>query len=127
MALVWSTKKVQGADALCYADGPENPREKCLKPATEQLIWLCLELDLMEISEKNLEEWLFRLEVARALDSVETRPCRRTLPDLATLRAHIGLCTNVAPKTRAKYMAKVRRLLEETCANNARRSLRMAR
>lgn len=58
MSLDWNIGKVPNKEKVCWIG--DDPKTKTLNPVTEALIWRSLSLDLGEIKETNLDEWLFR-------------------------------------------------------------------
>ena len=70
----------------------------------ERLIWETMAVDLGEISEKNLDEWVFRMAVMQTLRNRINDSFGPVTKDF--LRPYIGLFTNVADTTRAKFMNK---------------------
>lgn len=106
MALHWSTEKC--------AD-PESLDSEVL----EGLIWACLSVDLPGITRKNLEEWVFRLAYMRHIGHAIFRN-----PDLETaegLEPFVGLSTNVAPLTRARWLRKTSKWIEREVGIDLRR------
>jgi hypothetical protein len=100
---------------------PEEDGEKDLtvkqrlNPITDALIWRSLLVGLNKITEKNLDEWMYRIycneivfqDPFKAYDFHETegwveRPfCKQDLID------HIGLSTNVSNTTRKQFWKKL--------------------
>lgn len=58
MSLDWNIGKVPNKEKTCYIG--DDPQTKTLSPVTESIIWRSMSLDLGEITEKNIHEWLFR-------------------------------------------------------------------
>lgn len=106
MSLNYDLTKIKDFKALYICE--ENEQEECqLNPTTERLIFLSMEVDLGEISEKNVDEWLVRLEMMRMVGWAPRTPITR-----ADIERHIGLRTNVASKTRAGYKTKLAKHIE---------------
>lgn len=111
MSLNFKLDKIKDYKTLCWvrldADGEK------LNPVTDGLIWSTMSIGLGEITEKNINEWLVRLQFSDKLfgtllikagengERVE-RPITRE-----ELVAHIGLRTNVTNETRAKWMKRM--------------------
>ena len=104
MSLTWSITAVKDFGQLhqTHEDGSYE-----LGPTTERLIFLTMQVDLGEITEKNLDEWIFRLALMK---KVGWTP--RTEIVRADLERHVGLKTNVHSTTRAQFRTKVIKNLE---------------
>ncbi len=82
-----------------------NHREMCwngdnLAPITHNLVWATIGVGLGAITEKNLPEWLFRLEFLNRIG------CDLGNLDKPALEAHIGLSCNVIDESRAKFIKR---------------------
>ena len=79
-----------------------------LNPVTNALIWSTMSVGLGSITEKNLNEWIVRLEFSDKLFGTmlkkdgEDRPFTRE-----ELVAHIGLSCNVVDETRVKWTKRM--------------------
>lgn len=82
--------------------------------ANNTFIWGCLLVGLMEINEKNAEEWRDRYHFYDALCGPfyyrRKKPYR---PTLAEVKERIGLRTNVSHETGTQFRAKVYRAFAE--------------
>jgi hypothetical protein len=109
MSLNWNISKVANKDTVCfnYPEGESGPR--ALRGLTERLIWATLVVDLGKITAKNIDEWLFRLDVAARV--YEDRDGFGAI-DREDLTKHIGLETNVIDTTRAGFLRKMTKSLE---------------
>lgn len=78
-------------------------------PVTDALIWMTMVVDMNEITEKNVDEWSFRIGIMQKV---------RGTPEFAggigsffitrkDLTDHIGLRTNVGNKSRSRFLAKI--------------------
>lgn len=114
MALHWNVTKCADAEALT---------KKPEWGITEALIWMTMAVDLGDITEKNLDEWMVRLRVVEKT----TGPILRdgNGKDLKVTREmverRIGLKTNVINKTRAFWAKKTARMLFEDAEREVRR------
>lgn len=95
MSLDYNLKEIAEYKVRCFVGGEMNP-------VTVRLIHLTMTVDLTAIEEKNLAEWMFRLEMIRRLGGHQQEPAAT----LEELRAHIGLRTNVATVTRAAWLKR---------------------
>ena len=71
-------------------------------------IWWSLLLDLNSITEKNADEWLWRIKFATQLNGPTYLNSDKTpyIPTLDEIKKRIGLKTNVSNKTRNQFIAK---------------------
>src|SRR6266851_6278401 len=121
MALHWSIERVTDWQQLV-----ENDEQREI---TEAIVWPALVYDLSGVTEKNIDEWLFRQEFARRVDDFYpiTRPRsqvhKRDLFTRAELERRIGLSTNVTTTSRAAFQKK----LIEKVASDVDRVIRAER
>ena len=105
MALHWSIESVK--DWKEIADDDEQ------RKITEAVVWAALVYDLSGVTEKNVDEWLFRQEFARHINDFYpiTRPRsqghKRDLFTRTALERRIGLSTNVTNTSRAAFQKKL--------------------
>ena len=84
-------------------------KEQQWHPVTNALIWKTMAVDLGEITEENIDEWVWRVQFLQALDGAEFGDgesgeafiVRKDLED------HIGLSTNVSNRTRQQFLSKL--------------------
>lgn len=107
MSLNWNITKVANKDTVCFNDNGDGDCR--LSGLTERLIWATLVVDLGKITAKNIDEWLFRLDVAARV--YEDRDGYGAI-DREDLTKHIGLETNVIDTTRAGFLRKMTKSLE---------------
>lgn len=125
MSLDWNIKEVRDRKDLFHTfktktrpngeveetDDIETPRKDKLGMFLDTLIWACMSVDLRGIEEKNIEEWMFRLQVLEMTkDKIPSDPRFRITRGV--LRRFIGLHTNVYTTTRRAFMAKIAKYLE---------------
>lgn len=72
-----------------------------MKPLTHQLIFMCMVVDLTAITDKNIDEWRFRMAFYSRIYGED-----RKLPSRDDLVKHIGLRTNVSTLSRAAWMKR---------------------
>ena len=94
MSLDWNIGKVPSKETVCWIG--TDPQTKTLNPVTEALIWRSMSLDLGEIKEANVPEWLFRTRYysrlfGKPLNKVvgRCRNCRNTEEDIKRLGVHL--------------------------------------
>lgn len=92
---------------------PDNPDQ--YHPVMNALIWTAMSIGLGAITEKNWEEWVFRI---RFSDWVAGETYLRTHTDdgpvkyvitVEEIKSYIGLTTNVSTVTRTKFLNEERR------------------
>jgi len=81
---------------------------------TNVLIWATMTIDLGEITEKNIDEWLFRAKLYTKATGHGLGSNKDGIwnPSKEDLIKRIGLHCNVCSTTRAAYMKKVMKALE---------------
>ena len=105
MALHWSIERVKDWQQLTEDDEQRK--------ITEAVVWAALVYDLNDVTEKNVDEWLFRQEFARHTDDFYpiTRPCsqdhKRDVFTRTELERRIGLSKNVTNTSRAAFQKKL--------------------
>jgi hypothetical protein len=105
MALHWSIARVKDWQQLAEDDEQRK--------ITEAVVWAALVYDLSGLTEKNIDEWLFRQEFARRVDDLYpiTRPRsqdhKRDLFTRTELERRIGLSTNITTTSRAAFQKKL--------------------
>lgn len=82
----------------------------------DQCIWSSLSVGLGELTEKNLEEWLFRLSAIDLLNGVNRANAMES--NLKMLRKCVGLSTNVSNITRKKFLNEIKARLESRVKND---------
>jgi hypothetical protein len=105
MALHWSIERVR--------DWKEIAEDDEQRKITEAVVWAALVYDLSSITEKTIDEWLFRQEFARRVDDFypiirpRSQDHKRDLFTRAELARRIGLSTNVTNSSRAAFQKKL--------------------
>src|SRR3984893_4526665 len=105
MALHWSIARIK--------DWKEIAEDDEQRKITEAIVWAGMVYDLSGVTEKNVDEWRFRQELARRVDDFYpiTRPRsqdhKRDLFTRAELERRIGLSTNVTNTSRAAFQKKL--------------------
>jgi hypothetical protein len=88
-------------------------------PVTDCLIWATMPLDLGEITEKNVDEWTWRMSLYQRLRGPYLKSkdgaFRITRKDI---EQHIGMVTNVITEPRSKWLKKV--LKDYRCFHEAK-------
>lgn len=118
MSLNYKLTGIKDWETVCAH--PDNPDH--LNPITDALIWGTIYVDLGSITEANVPKWIDRLRQLAVIDDyllVGAGGAKRN-PTEAELRSHIGLTTNVSPKTDAQFARKIGRLVREKAEGAAR-------
>lgn len=103
MSLNVNVSKVANHDSVCFVGEGEGRK---WRPLTTTIAFMCMAVDIGEITEQNAEEWYCRaclINDLYASASIEP-PAEITIADI---RAHIGMQTNVITMTRAKWISKI--------------------
>jgi hypothetical protein len=123
MPLNWNVANVKDHDNVCFYEAKKSDPdtglvkgERYLKGFTDALVWLTMSVGLDEITEDNIDEWVYRLGIEYAIhDSTVSRCVNgewvRMRHDENSLRKHIGLYTNAGTISREEYHQKVIRFL----------------
>jgi hypothetical protein len=123
MALTWNVGNVKGYKTLCYQVAEKNNADygikagdSYLKGTTDALIWLTMSVGLSEITEDNIDEWMYRLAIEYAMNPSTVNRCvdgewEPIYHDENSIRQHIGLYTNAGTISRKEYHEKVLRIL----------------
>ena len=101
MALHWSIKRVKHVEEIT-ADTDQ-------RGITDAIVWASLVYDLGRVTEKNVDEWLFRQEFARRVDDFYPlyRGAERSTLTRADVERRIGLETNVTTTSRVAFQKKI--------------------
>ena len=105
MALHWSIE--------CVKDWQQLAEDGEQRKITEAVVWAALVYDLSGVTEKNIDEWLFRQEFALHVDDFypiiqpKSQDHKRDLFTRAELERRIGLSTNVTNASRAAFQKKL--------------------
>lgn len=106
MALHWDSTKCN----------PPEPADDNDFNGRECMIWGSIAVDMGEITEKNVGEWMFRL---RFLERIGQGISTVSIPE-SVVRRWVGLKMNVFTETRKKWMKKRMERLEEQVEYNLR-------
>ena len=104
MSLDYELGKIANYKEVCYTG---EPGQRKMSPVTHALIFITMSVDIGRITEKNYLEFYSRAKFVAALFGC-TLYRDRTESDFTVeeIRAHIGLHTNVADKTRAYFVKR---------------------
>lgn len=112
MSLDWSTQQ-------CDPPLPKNSDDSALR---NTLTWGSMAVDLGSITDKNVDEWLFRLYFQEEIGMDYISLGEMTMEDvLAGLIRWKGLSTNVQTLTRKQWIAKQMKIMEDRVARKIRR------
>ena len=96
MALKWDLKDCD--QSACWdADGK-------MTQTCQSLIWATMVVGLDSLTEKNVDEWVIRLNVDHRLIGTFSAPSEGI--NVEMLKPFYGIKTNATPLTRAKYLMK---------------------
>ena len=121
MSLNWDITNVKDHKSVCWLPDPEgeiNPKTGevyvMMNPVTKALIFATMSVDIGRITEDNADEFYARLGFFRQLwgpfvANDDGSPREITPQDV---QAHIGLVTNVNTLTRAKWLTKVKGIID---------------
>jgi len=111
MALNWSITKIRDWNKLQGKYGPggvviEKPKDP-LGIFLNSIILTTVCVDLDKITEKNIREWIWRIEFLNQLgkSSISQNQVFRITPGV--LKRFIGLSTNATNNTRKRFIKKV--------------------
>ena len=104
MPLNWSVANVKEWQTVCCEIREDG--ESYWRSTTESLIWALMGIGISQITEKNYEQVAERLYMDRVIG---TTNFSTDVNLYAVVKAHIGMHTNVAPITDAKYKGIVYR------------------
>lgn len=103
MSLNWNIEKIADYESVCFIETEEGKR---LAPLTEALIFLTVGVGLGEITKANASEFYTRVTTLDKLGGpmLTGRGGKPHAITLEEIEAHIGLYTNVANKSRPKWL-----------------------
>jgi len=110
MSLDYQLTEIKNWETLCVRknEGGEGAR---LNPKTNALVWASMLIDLGSITPANVDEWEFRLRCLYRIDLGPT--AREDTPVREDIEQHIGLRMNVIDESRAYFMKRIRKMLEQ--------------
>jgi hypothetical protein len=117
MSLNWDARNVtkEGRAALEKRHG-----EKLAGQIVAYFCWVLMSVDIGEVTDKNVDEILFRDRVAFKI--IGGTALQNYTPDAADVRALIGYTSNVSTRSRRQFMSKMARVLENTVRDEMRRA-----
>lgn len=114
MSLDFKLGGIKNYEEVCWTDAETGGKQ--LTDLTHTLIWNTMTVGLGEVTEKNLDEWMYRLCI---MDRVYPREMKITRQDLVN---HIGLRTNASTFTRAAFKKKAMNMLDGEATRHVERS-----
>lgn len=114
MSLDFGLGGIKNYKELCWTDAEAGGKQ--LTGLTHALIWDTMTVGLGEITEKNLDEWMYRLCI---MGRVCPREMKITRQDLVN---HIGLRTNASTFTRAAFKKRAMDMLDGEARRHVERS-----
>ena len=116
MALHWSLSKIKDKETVCFY---EKDGARTMKGATEALIWATMIIGLPDITEKNAEEFYFRIRfyeraqgALRNMMSADGEGITPVFFSADEVRKHIGLCTNASRETRHAWIKRMSKRID---------------
>lgn len=103
MALHWNLKACD--QSACW--NKDKDGDDLMTPLAHGLIWATMVVGLNEITEKNLQEWCWRLnlEISVHGERAMLRKVNGERYNESDLRPFVGLNTNASSRTRKQYLA----------------------
>lgn len=109
MSLNWSLDKIADWEKVCFK-AAEHDRlpdykkgDEIMTPQTNALIWMCMSVDLGEISNTTWKEFYARANLLQTIDCVPLD--QRITPE--DVFRHIGLRTNVSTKKADAWLRRI--------------------
>lgn len=124
MSLDWNISKIENLDEVCFIPAPEGEEGQRLNPVTEALIWSTLAIDIGRLTEKNVDEFAYRLFFYERL--MDPFLFNQNTPRYITyeeVKNHVGLVTNVMDLSRAKWMKHMTSAIEREYGWQAERAI----
>jgi len=119
MALTFRLTSIKDHKTVCHD-------EDGLKTETRALIWSSISVGFSRLTDSNLEDWLFRLNLLFDSDvQFLTEDGDPVKVERAMLEDHVGLRTNAAPLSKTKFLShvvKIRKSQQEQTRLAAARS-----
>jgi hypothetical protein len=109
MSLNFDFKRIKDWDAV-VSDPLDNDK---LSPVTDRLIWLCMTVDIGEITAANVDEFYWRMRFIQRLDgpNIQFNDGTEVYLTKQDIIDHVGLSTNVITLKRTAWATK--KLLNE--------------
>ena len=111
MALHWNLSKIKDNETVCFY---EKDGARAMKGVTETLIWATMIVGLPDITEKNAEEFYFRIRfyertqgALRTRFSADGEDITPVFVSADEVRKHIGLGTNASRETRPAWIKRM--------------------
>lgn len=114
MSLDFDLGGIKNYKELCWTDAETGGKR--LTGLTHTLVWDTMVIGLNEVTEKNIDEWMYRLCI---MDRVCPSGVEIRRQDLVN---HIGLRTNVGTLTRAAFKKKAMDMLDGEATRHVERS-----
>lgn len=120
MSLNYDLSKIKDSDTVCWTPDPDRPDKKIMNPVTQALIFGAMAIGIGEITPRTAAEFWQRVAIEekvngawlKQVDDNDNRTDRPLTP--ADIYAHLGLVTNVFPKTSVtKWRGQVLRSVQQ--------------
>jgi len=114
MSLDFDLGGIKNYKELCWTDAETGGKR--LTDLTHALVWDTMVIGLGEVTEKNIDEWMYRLYI---MDRAYPRDVKITRQDLVN---HIGLRANASTLTRAAFKKKAMNMLDGEATRHVERA-----
>jgi len=129
VALRWNVESVEDSENVCWVEATQDDPnhgivagKKYMSPVTNALIWSTIAVDLPGITEANAGEFFARIRIWETLfgawlvraevDGVRPEGAAAFITEDEVV-AHIGLTCNVSPVSRAKWLKRIDREMND--------------
>jgi hypothetical protein len=108
MPLDWDLRGIVDHETTCFIGEPDAQGRRELNPVTNAIIWMCMATDIGEITAANAEEFYIRAYAWERMNGPMLRNGDGTERYLTAfdVREHVGIHTNVFPKTTVSRYAR---------------------
>ena len=128
MSLNWDLTKIENSEDLCWKPSKTDIGKVEMSGVTEVLIWGTMIVSLGKITANNYKDFHrrlieFQVVTGNGMLSATTADGERTnrMPTLQEVKAHIGLSTNVSPKTSRQWTSYIGQIVKETASDRIRK------
>lgn len=117
MSLNWNLEGIQDHQTVCFeTDKKDKDGEPLfsLSPVTEAIIWATMSVDIGKITEENAAEFHARESFYETLYGKPLYKDGEAVGiSYEDVKRHVGLVVNVATLTRAKWLTKVKKQVDQ--------------
>lgn len=110
MALTWDVTKIK--DYETNFPDIEQDGKKLWNPATDALVWAMLAIDIMEITESNVDEVFTRISMwEQTCGAFRYKGTESIYFSYEEIVKHIGFRTNISNRTSKQFDAKIAKVI----------------